>query len=47
MHLILFVSCCNQVEQVAQLATFSEALLEYHQQCTEILRTLTETLLEK
>lgn len=32
---------------MAQLATFSEALLEYHQQCTEILRTLTETLLEK
>ncbi|XP_015428782.1 PREDICTED: endophilin-A isoform X3 [Dufourea novaeangliae] len=37
----------NDVEQVAQLATFSEALLDYHQQCTEILRTLTETLLEK
>ncbi|XP_017755552.1 PREDICTED: endophilin-A isoform X10 [Eufriesea mexicana] len=37
----------NDVEQVAQLATFSEALLEYHQQCTDILRTLTETLLEK
>ncbi|XP_072745546.1 endophilin-A isoform X2 [Anoplolepis gracilipes] len=37
----------NDVEQVAQMATFSEALLEYHQQCTEILRGLTETLLEK
>ncbi|XP_003700263.1 SH3 domain containing GRB2 like, endophilin-A isoform X3 [Megachile rotundata] len=37
----------NDVEQVAQLATFSEGLLEYHQQCIEILRTLTETLLEK
>ncbi|XP_034944867.1 endophilin-A isoform X2 [Chelonus insularis] len=37
----------NDIEQVAQLATFSEALLEYHQQCTEILRGLTETLLEK
>ncbi|XP_043263610.1 endophilin-A isoform X7 [Colletes gigas] len=37
----------NDVEQVAQLATFSEALLDYHQQCTEVLRTLTETLLEK
>ncbi|XP_043278127.1 endophilin-A isoform X2 [Venturia canescens] len=37
----------NDVEQVAQLATFSEALLEYHQQCVEILRVLTETLLEK
>ncbi|CAL1689594.1 unnamed protein product [Lasius platythorax] len=37
----------NDIEQVAQLATFSEALLEYHQQCTEVLRGLTETLLEK
>ncbi|XP_063982390.1 endophilin-A isoform X2 [Diachasmimorpha longicaudata] len=37
----------NDVEQVAQLATFSEALLEYHQQCTEVLKVLTETLLEK
>ncbi|XP_054004295.1 endophilin-A isoform X2 [Hylaeus anthracinus] len=37
----------NDVEQVAQLATFSEALLDYHQQCIEVLRTLTETLLEK
>ncbi|XP_044019954.1 endophilin-A isoform X9 [Aphidius gifuensis] len=36
-----------QVEQVAQLATFSEGLLEYHQQCVEILKILTETLLEK
>ncbi|XP_033335604.1 SH3 domain containing GRB2 like, endophilin-A isoform X6 [Megalopta genalis] len=39
--------CLIQVEQVAQLATFSEALLDYHQQCTEVLRALTETLLEK
>ncbi|XP_066590940.1 endophilin-A isoform X2 [Prorops nasuta] len=37
----------NDVEQVAQLATFSEALLEYYQQCTEILSTLTGTLAEK
>ncbi|XP_070158461.1 endophilin-A isoform X2 [Polyergus mexicanus] len=37
----------NDIEQVAQLATFSEALLEYHQQCTEILKLLTETLFEK
>ncbi|XP_043679985.1 endophilin-A isoform X8 [Vespula pensylvanica] len=35
------------VEQVAQLATFSEALLEYHQQCIDILRILTDKLLEK
>ncbi|XP_012261163.1 endophilin-A isoform X4 [Athalia rosae] len=37
----------NDVEQVAQLATFSEALLEYHQQCTEVLKVLTETLFLK
>nr|KAF7406971.1 hypothetical protein H0235_014627 [Vespula pensylvanica] len=37
----------NDVEQVAQLATFSEALLEYHQQCIDILRILTDKLLEK
>ncbi|XP_077254355.1 SH3 domain containing GRB2 like, endophilin-A isoform X8 [Temnothorax americanus] len=37
----------NDVEQVAQLATFSEALLEYHQQCTEVLKGLTEILFEK
>ncbi|XP_018366078.1 PREDICTED: endophilin-A isoform X3 [Trachymyrmex cornetzi] len=43
----MFNLLANDVEQVAQLATFSEALLEYHQQCTEVLRGLTETLLEK
>ncbi|CAH1965260.1 unnamed protein product [Acanthoscelides obtectus] len=37
----------NDVEQIAQLATFAEGLLDYHSQCTEILKTLTETLLEK
>ncbi|KAK7865697.1 hypothetical protein R5R35_014509 [Gryllus longicercus] len=37
----------NDVEQISQLATFAEGLLEYHQQCTEILKVLTETLLEK
>ncbi|GLV41332.1 Endophilin A [Carabus blaptoides fortunei] len=37
----------NDVEQISQLATFAEGLLDYHSQCTEILRTLTETLLEK
>ncbi|XP_018339527.1 PREDICTED: endophilin-A isoform X8 [Trachymyrmex septentrionalis] len=43
----MFNLLANDIEQVAQLATFSEALLEYHQQCTEVLRGLTETLLEK
>nr|CAD7414636.1 unnamed protein product [Timema cristinae] len=37
----------NDVEQISQLETFSEALLDYHQQCTEILKMLTETLIEK
>ncbi|XP_058803212.1 endophilin-A isoform X2 [Phymastichus coffea] len=37
----------NDIEQVAQLATFSEALLEYHQQCTEILNVVCETLSQK
>ncbi|XP_031781059.1 endophilin-A isoform X2 [Nasonia vitripennis] len=37
----------NDIEQVAQLATFSEALLDYHQQCTEILKVLCEKLIEK
>ncbi len=33
-----------QVEQISQLAVFAEALLDYHQQCTEILRGLVETM---
>ncbi|PNF21380.1 Endophilin-A [Cryptotermes secundus] len=37
----------NDVELISQLATFAEGLLDYHQQCTEVLRGLTETLLEK
>lgn len=37
----------NDVEQISQLATFSEALLEYHTQCTEILKVLVETMQEK
>ncbi|GFG34336.1 hypothetical protein Cfor_08786, partial [Coptotermes formosanus] len=37
----------NDVEQISQLATFAEGLLDYHQQCTDILRSLTEILLEK
>ncbi|KDR23418.1 Endophilin-A [Zootermopsis nevadensis] len=37
----------NDVEQISQLATFAEGLLDYHQQCTEILKSLTEIMLEK
>ncbi|XP_030748523.1 endophilin-A isoform X2 [Sitophilus oryzae] len=37
----------NDVEQISQLTTFAEGLLDYHSQCTEVLRTLTETLQEK
>ncbi|CAH0561967.1 unnamed protein product [Brassicogethes aeneus] len=37
----------NDVEQISQLATFAEGLLDYHIQCTEVLKTLTEALLEK
>jgi endophilin-A len=28
----------NDVEQIAQLMQFAEALLEYHKQCSEILQ---------
>lgn len=37
----------NEVEQVSQLCTFADALLEYHEQCVEILKVMTETLHEK
>lgn len=37
----------NDVEQVAQLTFFAEGLLEYHQQCTEILKGLVSALMEK
>ncbi|XP_066247169.1 endophilin-A isoform X4 [Euwallacea similis] len=37
----------NDVEQISQLATFAEGLLDYHSQCTDILKMLTETLQEK
>ncbi|XP_055693852.1 endophilin-A isoform X9 [Lutzomyia longipalpis] len=37
----------NDVEQVSQLVTFSEGLLDYHQQCTEVLKCLVETLQAK
>ncbi|XP_063914976.1 endophilin-A isoform X2 [Zophobas morio] len=37
----------NDVEQISQLATFAEGLLEYHIQCTDILKHLNEIILEK
>lgn len=37
----------NDTEQVSQLCTFAEALVEFHTQCAEILRGLQETLQEK
>lgn len=37
----------TQVEQVSQLVTFAEGMLEFHSQCADILRVLVETLNEK
>ncbi|XP_064106171.1 endophilin-A-like isoform X4 [Macrobrachium nipponense] len=37
----------NDVEQISQLATFAENLVDYHRQCTEILEVLATTLQEK
>ncbi|XP_068233703.1 endophilin-A [Palaemon carinicauda] len=37
----------NDVEQISQLATFAENLVDYHRQCTEILEVLAATLQEK
>lgn len=37
----------NDVEQVSQLVTFAEGMLEFHSQCADILRVLVETLNEK
>jgi len=37
----------NDVEQISQLATFTESLMDYHRQCGEILAVLQETLQEK
>uniref|UniRef100_A0A1B6MEE8 Endophilin-A n=1 Tax=Graphocephala atropunctata TaxID=36148 RepID=A0A1B6MEE8_9HEMI len=37
----------NDIEQVSQMTSFAEALYEYHQQCTEIMRTVVENLQEK
>lgn len=35
------------VEHISQLTQFAESLYEYHKNCTEILKVLTETLYEK
>ncbi|XP_037033258.1 endophilin-A isoform X5 [Bradysia coprophila] len=37
----------NDVEQVSQMVTFAEGLYDFHQQCTEILKILVETLQQK
>lgn len=37
----------NDVEQISQLATFAEGLLDYHSQCTDVLKVLAENLHEK
>ncbi|XP_058832331.1 endophilin-A isoform X5 [Topomyia yanbarensis] len=37
----------NDVEQVSQLVTFADGLLDYHSQCADILRVLVEVLNEK
>jgi len=37
----------NDVEQISQLVSFAEALLEYHRQCSDILQSLTDTLYTK
>ncbi|XP_029840838.1 endophilin-A isoform X11 [Ixodes scapularis] len=37
----------NDVEQISQLAALAEAFCEYHQQCAEVLQSLTERLLEQ
>lgn len=33
-----------QIEQISQMAYFAEAMLDFHSQCTEILRGLVETM---
>ncbi|XP_070503410.1 endophilin-A isoform X2 [Chironomus tepperi] len=37
----------NDIEQISQMAYFAEALLDYHSQCTEILRGLVENMQQK
>lgn len=44
---LVHVCFIGQVEQISQLAFFAEGLLEYHKQCTDILKVLTETLHDK
>jgi hypothetical protein len=46
-HFVYSFLLIVQVEQIAQLAFFAEGLLEYHKQCTDILKVLTETLHDK
>jgi endophilin-A len=36
-----------QVEQVSQLCVFAEAMYEYHEQCTDLLKVLVEVLNQK
>lgn len=36
----------NDVEQVSQMAAFAEALYDYHKQCADLLKDLTDQLLE-
>ncbi|XP_067134465.1 endophilin-A isoform X2 [Centruroides vittatus] len=37
----------NDIEQISQLAALTEALYEYHNQCAEILQTVSERLAEQ
>lgn len=44
-HVLIFIIYKSyKVEQVSQMAYFAEALLDYHQQCTDILRVLVENM---
>lgn len=42
--LLFYLILLLQIEQVSQLVYFAESLLDYHQQSTEILRGLVDTL---
>jgi endophilin-A len=37
----------NDVELISQLAVFSESLMNYYQQCAEVMQDLTNKLYEK